>query len=163
MKASLDILASAQPYHPNRRAFTGLLTYLDRPSDESPNGARGHRVIMTKQAANYALCTLIGMAVDSCANWDGHDLHRKMGIITDAQIVDDRLDVQGYIYARDFPEFPREYDKRPNSWGMSYELADAHILDMRADIWEITKLTFTGAAILLRDKGAYKHTKFELV
>jgi hypothetical protein len=163
MKAGLAILASAQPYHPNRRAFTGVLTYIDRPSDRSPNGARGHVVTVTKQAAESALPTLIGMAVNYAPDFTTHGYQNKCGLITDAQIVDDRLDVQGYIYARDFPEFPREYDKRPNSWGMSYELADAHILDMRADLWEITKLTFTGAAILLRDKGAYRETRFELV
>ena len=40
--------------------------------------------------------------------------------------------------------------------GMSYELADAHVADMKADIWTLTKATFTGAAVLLRDKAAYR-------
>jgi hypothetical protein len=103
------------------------------------------------------------MGIGYNTEYIGHDARRKAGIITDAQIVDDRLDVQGYIFAQDFPEFPREYDKRPDVWGMSYELANAHIDNMRAKIWTITKLTFTGAAILLRDKGAYDQTKFELI
>ena len=38
---------------------------------------------------------------------------------------------------------------------MSYELADAHVEDMRAAVWRLTKVTFTGAAILLREKAAY--------
>jgi hypothetical protein len=46
--------------------------------------------------------------------------------------------------------------------GMSYELADAHVADMRAAIWTITRATFTGAAILLRDKAAYRRTSFQL-
>lgn len=162
MKAGLSILASAEP-HPNRRPFTGILTYIDRPSDTAPSGSRGRRVIITKRAAESALGTLIGMGLGVSAKFDTHDAKNKLGVITDAQLVDDRLDVQGFIYARDFPEFPREYNKRPHSWGMSYELADAHVEDMRSSIWIINKLTFTGAAILLRDKGAYKATKFELV
>jgi len=46
--------------------------------------------------------------------------------------------------------------------GMSYELADAHVADMRASIWTLTRATFTGAAILLRDKAAYRGTSFRV-
>jgi hypothetical protein len=46
--------------------------------------------------------------------------------------------------------------------GMSYELADAQVADMRAEIWKLTKATFTGAAILLREKAAYRATSFRL-
>ena len=46
--------------------------------------------------------------------------------------------------------------------GMSYELADAHVADMRAQIWTLTRATFTGAAILLREKAAYRSTSFHL-
>jgi len=45
---------------------------------------------------------------------------------------------------------------------MSYELADAQVADMRAEIWKLTKATFTGAAILLREKAAYRATSFRL-
>jgi hypothetical protein len=117
---------------------------------------------MTKKAAESALGTLIGMGIGYNTDFSGHDPSRKAGIITDAQIVDDRIDVQGYVFEYDFPQLAREYNKRPTEWGMSYELADAHILDMRADLWVITKLTFIGAAILLRGKGAFNQTKFEL-
>ena len=45
---------------------------------------------------------------------------------------------------------------------MSYELADCRIEDMRAEVWKLTRVTFTGAAILLREKAAYKGTSFAL-
>ena len=48
----------------------------------------------------------------------------------------------------------------PQEMGMSYELADAHVADMRASVWTLTRATFTGAAILLRDKAAYRATSF---
>ncbi len=46
--------------------------------------------------------------------------------------------------------------------GMSYELADAHVADMRAQVWTLTRATFTGAAILLREKAAYRGTSFRV-
>ena len=45
---------------------------------------------------------------------------------------------------------------------MSYELADAQVADMRDEIWKLTRATFTGAAILLREKAAYRATSFRL-
>ena len=59
--------------HPNRLPFEGVLTLVDVPSDRAPSGARGHRVILTRQAAETALPSLMGMAVDYKAGWDGHD------------------------------------------------------------------------------------------
>jgi hypothetical protein len=49
-----------------------------------------------------------------------------------------------------------------NAMGMSYELADAHVADMRSTVWTLTRATFTGAAILLRNKAAYTRTSFRL-
>ena len=46
---------------------------------------------------------------------------------------------------------------------MSYELADAHVDDMRASEWRLNRVTFTGAAILLRSKAAYRNTSFRVV
>ena len=45
---------------------------------------------------------------------------------------------------------------------MSYELADAHVADMRASVWTLTRATFTGAAILLKEKAAYRGTSFRV-
>jgi len=46
--------------------------------------------------------------------------------------------------------------------GMSYEIADARVADVRDKVWILTKVTFTGAAILWRDKAAYRETWIEL-
>jgi len=45
---------------------------------------------------------------------------------------------------------------------MSYEISDASVADVRAKIWTLTHVTFTGAAILRRDKAAYRDTWIEL-
>jgi hypothetical protein len=149
--------------HPNRAPFTGVLTLVDEPSTRPPSGARGHRVILTRSAALAALPSLLGMAVDYAPSWDGHDSRRKCGIITHADVEGSRLCVQGYLFAKDFPEVERQMlGCAPGAMGMSWELADAHVEDMRAEVWRLTRATFTGAAILLREKAAYRNTSFEL-
>ncbi len=73
------------------------------------------------------------------------------------------MDVSGYIFARDFPELMGELRKGgPRQLGMSYEITDARIEDLRASIWTIREFLFTGAAVLRRDKAAYQNTWIEL-
>ncbi len=147
--------------HPNRLPFEGVLTLVDVASDKAPSGARGHRVVLTRAAAEAALPSLLGMAVDYKAGWDGHDARQKVGIITSAELEGRRLTVAGYVYSRDFPEIEQRAGIE-GAMGMSYELAEAHVADMRASVWTLTRATFTGAAILLRDKAAYLGTSFRL-
>jgi len=151
------------PGHPNRIPFEGVLTVVNAASDRAPAGARGHRVLLTRQAAEKALPSLLGMAVDYRPGWDGHDARRKIGLLTEADLAGSRLLVRGYLYARDFPDVAQSIHARsPDALGMSYELADAHVEDMRAEIWRLTRVTFTGAAILLREKAAYRATSFRM-
>jgi hypothetical protein len=147
--------------HPNRLPFEGVLTLVDVASDKAPSGARGHRVVLTRAAAELALPSLLGMAVDYKAGWDGHDARQKCGIITSAELDGRHLKVAGFLFSRDFPEIEQRLGIH-GSMGMSYELADAHVADMRAEVWTLTRATFTGAAILLREKAAYRGTSFRL-
>src|ERR1700688_4435392 len=90
--------------HPNRVAFEGILTMVDTASDRAPARARGHRVMLTREAAEKALPSLLGMAVDYRPGWDGHDARCKIGLLTEANVEGNKLVVRGYLYARDFPE-----------------------------------------------------------
>jgi len=149
--------------HPNRVPFEGTLTMVDTASDKAPAGARGHRVMLTREAAEKALPSLLGMAVDYRPGWDGHDARRKIGLLTEANLVGRKLMVRGYLYARDFPDVAEAiHAHAPQDLGMSYEIADARVEDMRTDIWKLTRVTFTGAAILLREKAAYRETSFKM-
>jgi hypothetical protein len=162
----LEALAVALPEvagHPNRVPFEGVLTRVDEPSNRPPSGARGHRVILTRAAALAALPSLMGMAVDYAQAWDGHDARRKCGIITQADVDGNCLRVSGYLFGKDFPEVEERMRRSTaGTMGMSYEIADAHVDDMNAEIWTLTRATFTGAAILLREKAAYRNTSFQL-
>ena len=165
--------------HPNRAEFRGVLTFVDVPSDKPPSGAKGHRVVLTKKAADDALPSLLGMALDYAPSLDRHDARMKIGVITSAEAVKVKkptlgsakdgapawmIEVAGYLFARDFPEVISEMRAAGRDvLGMSYEIADARIEDMKAPVWVITSCTFTGAALLKRDKAAYRNTYIELV
>ncbi len=77
--------------HPNRVPFEGVLTIVNQPSDRAPAGARGHRVVLTREAAEQALPSLLGMAVDYRPGWDGHDARCKIGVLTEAVLADRKL------------------------------------------------------------------------
>jgi hypothetical protein len=254
--------------HPNRRGFRGVLTVVDVASQRAPSGSKGHRVVLTRAAAEAALASLLGMALDYAPAFDRHDQRRKVGVITSAEVVGRNLEVGGYLYAKDFPEIveeiaraggrgqPSAVSRRPSGgplttggavrlrsgqaprhrgshgtaglrrrssgmslrtalsaaaerirglaramrggaasagtvraeagtlrsrkigetlrqaqgrlWGtpgelgMSFEVADVTVMDTRARVWILTGVTFTGAAILRRDKAAYEETWIEL-
>jgi hypothetical protein len=148
--------------HPNRKKFVGVLATVDAPSERAPSGARGHRVMLSRAAAERALPSLIGMGLGYTPKLDGHDARRKIGVITSAEIVGREIVIQGYLFARDFPEMIRELRMRDGELGLSYEVSDAIVEDMNARVWRLTDVTFTGAALLLREKAAYGQTWFRL-
>jgi hypothetical protein len=194
MNIELQSMAIELPrldHHPNRTPFRGVLTLVDVPSDKPPAGARGHCVLLTREAAERALASLLGMGLDYAPALDRHDARRKVGLITEANIVrlaavpglkprgpDERLprpegrsfhhaegsaaiEISGFLYARDFPELIRQLRGGP-PLGMSYEVTDAHVANLHAHVWTITEFTFTGAALLRREKAAYRSTWIEL-
>lgn len=165
MECQLEAMAIEMPpiaKHPNRRPFEGVLTFAQRESDRPPSGARGHRVLLTTTAVERALPSLLGMAVDFAPGLDRHDARRKVGIITSADLENGKLNVSGYLFAQDFPEVVNEIAVTLGGLGMSYEIADARVVDVNAPVWEVSGFTFTGAAVLRRDKAAYRETWFRL-
>lgn len=172
MNFELDAMAVAMPDvvgHPNRLSFRGVLTLVGVASQRSPSGARGHRVMLTRSATEAALPSLLGMALDYAPALDAHDARRKIGIITEANIVPmpqsktvnatGQIAISGYLFAHDFPDVVDEIRSWSDSTlGMSYEIANATVPNQEALIWTVTSFTFTGAAVLRRDKAAYPQT-----
>lgn len=153
--------------HPNRLPFRGVLTLLGAPSKRPPSGAQGHRVMLTRKATEAAIPSLLGMALDYSPEMNGHDVRRKIGIITEAEVEAavgsgsaSQLAVRGFLYERDFPEVMAEIRASKGELGMSYEIANAWIPDTGAAVWTVTKFAFTGAAVLRREKAAYPETWF---
>lgn len=146
--------------HPNRTPFSGVLTRVDEASDKSPGGAQGHKVFIPRAVAEAALPTLLLMGVNVSLDGRGHDRQHKIGVITDAWISGNDVCVEGYLYARDFPEDVKKLKQLSSldSLGMSYEIADVVVSDVDQPIWEVQHLVFTGAAILNRANAAYWNT-----
>ena len=253
MTIELESMAVEMPEvegHPNRVAFRGVLTVVDIPSDRAPSGSHGKRVVLTRRAAEKAIPSLIGMAVDYSPSLDQHDQKRKIGVITRAELAGRNLEVGGYLFRKDFPEIVNEIDRggrqgpsgvglhasesrirtpglglserdldlarqnaarsegarlracltsavreiramlrgRPTAvaapimlraeaasrvhkgpapkgaerLGMSFEVTNVNVLNPNARILRLIDVTFTGAAILRRDKAAYQDTWIEL-
>lgn len=146
--------------HPNKRSFTGVLTRLDLPSDKAPGGSDGHRVLVTTEAAVAALDSLNVTPIGFGKCWTVHDYQQRCGITTEAWIEGDELRVRGYIFERDFPQVIRMIEG--GKIGMSYEIATASVKDKRDDIWVLSNIIFSGAAILYADKAAYRTTSISL-
>ncbi len=114
MTIAMESMAVEMPEvegHPNRAAFRGVLTVVDAPSQRAPSGSKGRRVVLTRGAAEAALPSLIGMALDYAPTFDRHDVRRKVGVITSADVVGRNLEVGGYLYAKDFPDIVAEVAK----------------------------------------------------
>src|SRR5208337_4739229 len=90
MNLQLEAMALAMPEvagHPNRLPFRGVLTLIGVASQRAPSGAQGHRVMLTRSATDTALPSLLGMALDYAPSLDSHDVRRKIGIITEAEVM----------------------------------------------------------------------------
>lgn len=143
--------------HPNQTPFKGVLTKLDEPSDNPLSGSAGKRVILPKSVAEKGLSSLLGMAIDATPDFDGHDVKRKIGLITDADIVGNEIHIAGYFYGADFPEEVKRIQAEKSQLGFSYE-AQVHLRSMNDDPLVMKNCVFTGAAVLYKDMAAYTTT-----
>lgn len=144
--------------HPNKMPFSGVLTKVEEPSDGAPSGSGGRRVLLSAQGAQRGLASLLGMGVNFTPSFDGHDVKNKIGLISSADVVGNDILIEGFIYAADFPETASLIKSLKSDLGFSFEAQRIYVEDMSAEVLRITDLTFTGAAILLKDKAAYKST-----
>lgn len=147
------------PGHPNRMPFTGTLTRVGVASDSAPSGSGGKRVLITAEAAERALPSLMGMAVNLTTSLDGHAPTSKVGFIHSATVVGSELLIEGFVYAADFPKEALRIHLEQSQLGFSFEARNISATDAEADPVVITDLFFTGAAILMKDKAAYKTTR----
>ncbi len=148
------------PGHPNKLPFTGILTRVDTPSDNPPGGSNGKRIVLTRMAAQNALPSLLGMAVDYLPSLDGHDPTVKIGVIDSAEIHDTKILISGILYASDFPAAVAYLKSKTGELGFSFEASAVEVTDDQADPLIIESCVFTGAAILRKDKAAYQSTSF---
>lgn len=144
--------------HLNRLPFRGILTQVDEASTRPPNGSSGHRVLIPRDVAEQALPSLMGMPVDCSLGLKDHNKKTVIGVITGAEIQGCDLVVIGHLLAKNWPEEIAEIQRKKAQLGMSYEISNVHVEDINAEVWILTGLQFTGAAILYKHAAAYQHT-----
>lgn len=154
---AMSLAMPDDPDHPNRMPFSGILTRVDEPSDNPPGGATGKCVYIPSKVAEAGLSTLMGMGVDCTEDFSAHDNKFKIGVITEATVSGNAVHIAGFLYASDFPEECARIREEKSKLGFSYECQVA-ISDRDADPWVVDRIVFTGAAILYKDKAAYRTT-----
>ena len=91
MNLQLDAMAlnlPDVPAHPNRLPFRGVLTLVGVASQRSPSWrARTSRDARPAPPPKRPCHRSLGMALDYAPSLAGHDARRKIGIITEADIV----------------------------------------------------------------------------
>jgi hypothetical protein len=142
--------------HPNRMPFSGVLTFVNQPSDLPPGGSGGKRTYLPKDVAEKALESLLGMGVDFSDDLSAHNVTQKIGVITGAEIVGEEVRIEGFFYAADFPQVCTKIQDEKEDLGFSYEVR-AQTRPM-GDLLQIVSCVFTGAAVLYKDKAAYQST-----
>jgi hypothetical protein len=157
-----DILIQEGAMRTNRLKFEGILARLGEVSSASPSGARGHKVFLSPEGTRRTVTTLKGQGINARDDLAGHDAQRKIGVITSARLKGKAIHVSGVLWDRDFPMIIDKIEAA-EGLGMSYEIADAFVPNMCADVWEVTPKFFTGASVMLREKAAHKNTKFTII
>jgi hypothetical protein len=145
----------------NDQIFTGTMTRLDLASDKAPEGSGGKRVVIPRAVAARTLAQLRGKPVNMTSTLAGHDQKQVIGVILDAQIVDDELRVQGVLFDKNRADLTALVTKHVGVLGMSFEASSVATRD-QGGISVITDLNWTGAALLRRDKAAYSSTSVQL-
>lgn len=152
-----DVRAEKDEGHVNALKFKGVLLLLDEASQKPPNGSHGHKILIPKEVAQKNLHTLIGMGIDYEDSFDKHNPKKKVGVIQKAWIVGNKLMCSGIIWKKDFPDVKEALDDK--QLGMSFEGSNISVEDPKAEVWKITDVCFTGAAILYKTAAAYQKTE----
>jgi hypothetical protein len=135
--------------------FTGTLMFLNQPSDASPTGNSGRKMLVNKKTASMVCITLLGVPV-----WfDGHG-KEKCGIITKVEIVGKELKVFGVLSE---PKAIQALEESPEEYGMSCEMMVCYYRKINDEIREMYDFRFSGAAILPKKEAAYRNTYISLI
>jgi len=117
---------------------------VNAASDKAPAGARGHRVMLTREAAEAALRRCwngrglpagLGWARRAAQDWPGDGGHIGGAAASGARL---------HLRARLSEVAKAIQAHAPQAMGMSYELADARVEDLRAEVWKLTRVTSPG-------------------
>ena len=134
--------------------FEGVLFIVGKPSKVPPRGSRGHNVILLPSAIEDALRDLPGKELDSSECLSTHNRNNKIGRIERAFIVGDMFCIAGECYNRG--DNIIQLQASGERLGLSYDILNGHVDDMRNLIYRVSRATFIGAAVLKQSKAAHR-------
>jgi hypothetical protein len=134
--------------------FEGILFLLNKPPAQSPRGCRGHKILFTPATIEKALEQLPGKPLFSSQCLTTHDITNPIGIIEKAFIVGDMFCISGSMHEEKF--ISQHLNASGETLGLSFDVLNANIEDLRQVIWTCIKADFIGATMLLQSKAAYR-------
>ena len=145
--------------------FSGICLKADTPSDGIPCGS-DKPVAFSASAITKASQSFVGMGVNCVYdNWHrpnraltGHDTRFKIGVVENADLTADGLNVSGCLWKRDFNDVCFQIKNAKDSLGFSVEVIVNDMTD-KGDFYLVEDFAFTGVAILYKNLAAFKETQ----
>lgn len=168
-KLSIQNMQFGEPTeHLNKMPFSGVVAYVDTPTDGSPCGANGMKVVFAREAVVQALQTFIGMGVncvydegafaDPAQCLTGHDERFKIGVVESAELIGNEIHVKGFLWCYDFSDVAFMIRNNKESLGFSVEVVATDV-EEKDGFLVVNKVVFTGVAIMYRNLAAFKSTR----
>lgn len=159
-----QVSIEAEALHANKHPVEIKVFPVGVPSDGTPFGAMGKRILVPNDVAERDLPTLRGMGIGTKEDLSGHDNRNKIGVIESAEIIDGWVVAKGYLYSYDFPETINKIKLMcsQGDLGASFESTQTYMVNPPIDgVWVVKRLTFTGLALMDRQKAAWTQTSVE--
>lgn len=145
--------------------FSGICLKADTPSDGVPCGSDKPVAFSTNAIIN-ACQSFTGMGVNCVYDkWDtpeealtGHNRRFKIGVVENAEITPDGLNIKGCLWKYDFNDVCFQIKNAKDSLGFSVEVIVNEMTD-KGDYYLVEDFAFTGVAILYKNLAAFKETQ----
>ena len=156
--------------HPNRLPFQGVLTPVGVPSRRAPSGAQRHRGDVDAEGDGGGAAVAAGDGAGLSPALDGHDRRRKIGLITEADIVPmrvggavrrGRLRSVGSCMSTTFRTWSKNCEQAKGRWACRTKLRGQRgrqeVADLDGDVVHL----YRGGG-LAAGEGGYPETRFRL-
>lgn len=142
--------------------FEGFVFKLHKESIIAPTGAMGHRVKLLEYAIQQGLDQLPGRPLFATKGLLTHARNNPIGTIEHAFVVGGMFCISGCLNTE--LEWPLYLQACSDPLGLSYDIINASVLDIRSPVFEVSKAKWIGVTVVLQKRAAHgEDTLFWLV
>ena len=142
--------------------FNATAGYIGKPTGATPCGAAKGFKIVLGDGSNVN--ELIGAGVNCSygeTQFKQHDKSFKIGVIDNAFVSDDAINVEGHLWKTDFPDVCDTIECSKESLGCSVEVYSyGVVVDDKNKTQTLQDVHFTGMSIVYKSKAAFEGTNF---